>query len=259
MTKEKSTLLLCTCGKQLQLDYDLLEGETRKLETASSVVTHDVVCQEDGLAKIADLLEKGAGRLVIAACTSQKIQPRIDLFLESKGIDASQIQYVNIREHSDWVHQNKDEATKKSFDMVRGALARSILSSPENSEVKEVQNHVTVIGGGIAGIESSLSLSNLGYKVTIIEREDQLGGHVIHLPVVAPTGKSGKEVMSGRLEALMKNENITVMTNTHVKFFEGEMGDFTLHYISNGEDVTTLKTSAVVMASGFKNFKPTMM
>ncbi|MHA1935156.1 MAG: hydrogenase iron-sulfur subunit [Candidatus Thorarchaeota archaeon] len=259
MTKEKSTLLLCTCGKQLQLDFELLEAETRKLETASSVVTHDIVCQEDGLAKIAALLEKDAGRLVIAACTSQKIQPRIDLFLESKGIDASQIQYVNIREHSDWVHSNKDEATKKSLDMIRGALARSILSSPENSEVKEVLNHVAVIGGGIAGIESSISLSNLGYKVTIIEREDQLGGHVIHLPIVAPTGKSGKEVMSGRLEALMKNEDITVMTNTQVKFFEGEMGDFTLHHISNGGEVTTLKTSAVVMASGFKEFKPIMM
>ncbi len=259
MTGNKSSVLLCTCGLQIQLDYALLEAEVKKMDLATSVEVHDTVCQDNGLERIAALVDQADGHLVIAGCTSQKIKPRIDQFLESKGKDPSKIQYVNIREHSAWVHKEKDEATKKSIDMIRGTLAASATSIPLELESKDVVNHVTVIGGGIAGIESALSLSNFGYDVALIEIDEKLGGHVIHLPVVAPTGKSGKDILSGRLEALEKSENITVMLKTKVKYFEGEMGNFTVHYANELEEEFDLNTSAVVMAIGFKEFKPTMI
>ena len=144
--------------------------------------------------------------------------------------------------------------------MIKGAVARSSLSTSFTSEKKEVPNHITVVGGGIAGIEASLSLSNLGYQVALLEIEEELGGHVIHLPVVAPTGKSGREVLSGRLASLENDENVKIMTKTNVKFVEGEMGNFTIHYLTDeDEEEKTLQTSAVVLATGFEEFKPNMM
>jgi heterodisulfide reductase subunit A-like polyferredoxin/coenzyme F420-reducing hydrogenase delta subunit len=257
---KKSAVLICTCGKQLQLDFDFLEKEVSSMENAASVTIHDLVCQEEGLAKIEELIDQNDGRVVIAACTSQKIQPRINQYLESKGKNHTQIQYVNIREHSAWVHQDKVAASRKSQDMIRGTLARSALSNPFHVEKKTIPKHVTVIGGGIAGIEAALSLSNLGYEVTLFERADHLGGHVIQLPKVAPTGKTGKEILSGRLQALDTDKNIDTILNSQVKFVEGEMGNFTVHYImSQQEEEQKLKTSAVVLATGFQEFKPTMM
>ncbi|MHA2352041.1 MAG: hydrogenase iron-sulfur subunit [Candidatus Thorarchaeota archaeon] len=259
MDDNKSAVLICTCGKQLQLGFDFLETHVKKMDLASSVTVHDLVCQEEGLEKIAELLKTSDGHVVIAACSSQKIKPRIDQFLDSKGVDSSQIQYVNIREHSAWVHKDVDEASKKSVDMIRGAIARSAKSSPRTLEQKEIATRVTVIGGGIAGVESALSLSNLGYEVALLEITDELGGHVRSLPVVAPTGKSGKEILSGRLEALQKDNKITTMTKTKVKYVTGEMGNFTVHYSSEDEEEKTLDTSAIVLATGFKEFKPTVM
>ncbi|MFW9832461.1 MAG: hydrogenase iron-sulfur subunit [Candidatus Thorarchaeota archaeon] len=260
MDEKKSAVLICTCGKQLQLKYDFLQSEVSKMDRAASVSINDLVCQDEGLSKIEDLLKNNDGHLVIAACSSQKIQPRIDQYLKSKGIDSSQIQYVNIREHSAWVHKDVDEASKKSLDMIRGTLARSSTSGKRTLERKEIPTHVTVIGGGIAGVESALSLSNLGYDVILIELTDELGGHVKSLPVVAPTGKSGKEILSGRLEALQKDDRITTMTDTHVKYVTGEMGNFIVHYTTNDdEEEKTLNTSAIVIATGFKEFKPKSM
>jgi heterodisulfide reductase subunit A len=260
MDDNKSAVLICTCGKQLHLNFDFLQGEVDKMDRAASVSVNDLVCQDDGLSKIEDLLKKNDGRLVIAACSSQKIQPRIDQYLKSKSIDSSQIQYVNIREHSAWVHKDVDEASKKSLDMIRGTLARSSTSAKRTLERKEIPTHVTVIGGGIAGVESALSLSNLGYDVILIELTDELGGHVKSLPVVAPTGKSGKEILSGRLEALQKDDRITTMTDTQVKYVTGEMGNFVVHYTtSDDEEEKTLNTSAIVIATGFKEFKPISM
>ncbi|MGY5876357.1 MAG: hydrogenase iron-sulfur subunit [Candidatus Thorarchaeota archaeon] len=260
MSDTKSPVLLCTCGKQLQLDYDLLSSETGKMDFCASVAVHDLVCQEEGLAKIAELVDKNDGHLVIAACTNQKIQPRIDHYLQSKGKDPSKIMYVNIREHSAWVHDSMEEASKKSLDMIRGALASSASSSGLVAEKKEIPSHVTVIGGGIAGLESAISLSNLGYDITLIEISSELGGHVRRLPVVAPTGKSGKEILAGRIETVEQSDKIEVIMNTHIRFAEGEMGNFTIHYITDGdEEEKTLKTSAIVIAAGFQEFKPTMM
>ena len=40
-----------------------------------------------------------------------------------------------------------------------------------------------VIGGGIAGIQASLELANLGYEVYLIEKEEKLGG-VVELSLI---------------------------------------------------------------------------
>ncbi|MFW9843881.1 MAG: NAD-binding protein, partial [Candidatus Thorarchaeota archaeon] len=176
MSDNKSPVLLCTCGKQLGLSFDFLESELKKNGLATSVIVEDLVCQEEGLERIANLMAENDGRIVIAACTSQKIQPRINQYLMKKGLNGTQIQYVNVREHSAWVHSDIDEASKKSLAMIRGALARSATSVSQTLETKEITNHVSVVGGGIAGIESALSLSNLGYNVTLIEVSDELGG-----------------------------------------------------------------------------------
>ncbi len=257
MSENESPVLLCTCGDTLSLDYDLLDRELSQYEGVKSVAIHGTVCQDEGLDVIKNLVAASQGRLVIAACTSQKIRVRIDNYLRDEGIDSSQIQYVNIREHSAWVHDDTKEATEKSLAMIKGAVKLANLSEPVLNETKEVASHVTVIGGGIAGIESALSLSNLGYKVTLLERESELGGHVIHLPVVAPTGKSGTEVLSGRLESIKKDVSIDVHLDATVKFFDGEMGNFTIHYIDADGAENDLQTSGIVMATGFREFKPT--
>ncbi|NIR16220.1 MAG: hypothetical protein GWN86_20755, partial [Desulfobacterales bacterium] len=56
MDDEKSAVLICTCGKQIQLGFDFLETQVKKMDLASSVTVHNLVCQEEGLEKIAELL-----------------------------------------------------------------------------------------------------------------------------------------------------------------------------------------------------------
>jgi len=89
MDDNKSAVLLCTCGKQLGLSYDFLESELKKNSLTTSVTVENLVCQEEGLSKIGDLLKGNGGHLVIAACTSQKIQPLIDQYLKEKRIYSS--------------------------------------------------------------------------------------------------------------------------------------------------------------------------
>ncbi len=54
---------------------------------------------------------------------------------------------------------------------------------------------VVVIGGGIAGMESSAYLAEMGYDVTLLEKENSLGGHLRNWERLFPTMRLGQEVL----------------------------------------------------------------
>ena len=58
------------------------------------------------------------------------------------------------------------------------------------SEKKEpifVNRDVLIIGGGIAGIQSSLDLAEMGFKVYMVERLPSIGGKMAQLDKTFPT------------------------------------------------------------------------
>lgn len=67
---------------------------------------------------------------------------------------------------------------------------RAVLHPPPSpatsgTSTRGEQPHVVVIGGGIAGLASAAVLAEAGVRVTVVEREPQLGGRVASWPVQA--------------------------------------------------------------------------
>lgn len=46
--------------------------------------------------------------------------------------------------------------------------------------MKDYKNQITIIGGGAGGLSSASVLSRLGYKVTLVEKNENLGGDCLH-------------------------------------------------------------------------------
>lgn len=46
---------------------------------------------------------------------------------------------------------------------------------------------VMVVGGGIAGMQTSLDLADAGYKVHLLEKKSAIGGHMAQLDKTFPT------------------------------------------------------------------------
>jgi len=53
--------------------------------------------------------------------------------------------------------------------------------------VRTVSNEVLIIGGGIAGIQSSLDLADMGIKVHLVEKLPSIGGKMAQLDKTFPT------------------------------------------------------------------------
>ena len=87
---------------------------------------------------------------------------------------------------------------------------------------------VLVIGAGIAGIEASLLLANADRKVYLVEKASYFGGNVIKLEEVFPNMECATCMIAPKQQELLQNENIELLTLSHVESVQGSVGDFTV-------------------------------
>ena len=85
---------------------------------------------------------------------------------------------------------------------------------------------VMVVGGGIAGMQTSLDLASCGFKVYMIERTTAIGGRMSQLDKTFPTNDCAMCVISPKLIEVDKDLNIEIITNAEVTGIEGEVGNF---------------------------------
>ncbi|WP_036196132.1 FAD-dependent oxidoreductase [Nocardioides aequoreus] len=74
-------------------------------------------------------------------------------------------------------------------DWTPGRDPRAVWHPPEGGRADDAAgHHVVVVGGGIAGLSAATGLAERGVRVTLLEREPQLGGRVAAWPVDTPDG-----------------------------------------------------------------------
>jgi len=91
---------------------------------------------------------------------------------------------------------------------------------------KIMEGSVLVIGGGIAGIQTSLDLTELGFKVYLVERNPSIGGRMAQLDKTFPTNDCSLCILAPKMVEVFRNPNIKLMTYHEVKKVSGEPGNF---------------------------------
>jgi len=85
---------------------------------------------------------------------------------------------------------------------------------------------VMVIGGGIGGIQASLDLSNLGFKVYMVEKSPAIGGLMAKLDKTYPTNDCSMCILAPKMVEVGRNPNIELITYSEVEEVKGEAGNF---------------------------------
>lgn len=85
---------------------------------------------------------------------------------------------------------------------------------------------VLVIGAGIAGMETSLNLGEMGFKVLLVERSPSIGGTMILLSKVFPTLDCASCISTPKMASVMHHPNITPLTYASVDSISRDHDDF---------------------------------
>ncbi len=73
-----------------------------------------------------------------------------------------------------------------------------------------------VVGGGIGGMESSLKLGDMGYRVLLVEKEPSVGGRMILLSKVFPTLDCASCISTPKMSSTINHPNITTASSSTV-------------------------------------------
>ncbi|OPY76669.1 MAG: putative glutamate synthase (NADPH) small subunit [Syntrophorhabdus sp. PtaU1.Bin058] len=214
-------------------------------------------CATNSAKEITDMIkEKGLNRVVVAACSPRTLEPLFRDTLREAGINQYYYEMANIREHNSWVHsKEKEEATNKAHDIIRMSVARACQLEPLQEFDLPVDKKALVVGGGIAGMTSALSIANQGHDVYLLEKEKDLGGMArkIHTTL---QGLDVQAYLRELIQKIYKHHLIHVYTNATITEATGYVGNF-VTTVKSDRGETAIKHGAAVIAIGADLYTPT--
>jgi heterodisulfide reductase subunit A len=184
-------VFVCHCGLNIAgvIDIKQLVEYAETIPDVVVVKENRYTCADPGQEQIRKTIkEHKLNRVVVAACSPRMHEPTFRKTVSEAGINPYMFEMANIREFSSWCHPSTPkEATSKAKDIVRMAVAKARSLKPLETMEVPVNKSVLVIGGGIAGINSTLDLANMGYQVYLVEKNESIGGHMAQLDKTFPT------------------------------------------------------------------------
>ena len=201
--------------------------------------------------------EHHLNRVVVASCSPRTHEPLFQETLRESGLNPYVFEMANIRDQCSWVHMHQPrEATEKSKDLVRMAVAKARLLTSLPRIQLNINHQALVIGGGLAGMTSALAISRHGFKVHLVEKEAELGGNLRNIHYLL-NGQNTKEFLESLIDEVKSNQNIILYTASQIKEIVGYLGNFkTRISTGNGADAE-VEHGVVIVATGAKEYRPT--
>lgn len=260
VTKEQAKVgvFVCRCGANIGRVVDV-PGLVEYSKTLGNVVHAEeslFACATNTAKAISDTIrDKGLNRVVVAACTPRTHEPLFRDTLREAGINQYFFDMANIREHCSWVHAKEPEAaTAKAKDIVRMSVARAAKLEPLEEFALPVNKAALVVGGGVAGMTSALTLAEQGFEAWLVEKAPELGGMAARIQYTL----EGVEVQPWLAELRKKvyrHPLIHVITEGTITQVSGYVGNFTTRVKSRGR-VRTIEHGAAIIATGAAEYRP---
>jgi heterodisulfide reductase subunit A len=257
--KPRVGVFVCHCGINIggYLDVPDVVKYAETLPDVAYAEANLYTCSSDGLQKIKEAIKRHKlNRVVVASCTPRTHEPLFQGACEEAGLNKYVFEMANIRDQCSWVHMHEhDKATQKAKDLVRMAVAKARLLTPEEEPEIDINPVGMVIGGGVSGLTAALSLADQGFEVHIIEKEDKLGGYLNKLEKLFPNNTNAEDVIKPLIKRVEETPNITVHLNSTVTDVKGFIGNFDTE-VTTGDETQPLNVGTIIVATGADYLNP---
>ena len=254
----KVGVFVCRCGANIGRVVDVPALVEYSLTLGNVVHAEESLfaCATNTAQAISNTIrDKGLNRVVVAACTPRTHEPLFRDTLREAGINQYFYEMANIREHCSWVHSKEPEAaTQKAKDLVRMSVARASMLEPLEEFPLPVNKAALVVGGGVAGMTSALTLAEQGFHTYLVEKASDLGGMArrIHYTL---EGLDVQAYLNDLKQKVYRHQLIHVITDATITHVSGYVGSFVTRVKSKGR-IREIQHGAAIIATGAAEHKP---
>lgn len=225
----RTGMYFCECGSNIS-NYVDMPGLIEYAKAMDNVVitsSHNLLCSEDGQKFLKKEIENHKlTHLIIAACSPREHENTFALVCEKSTLNPYLSTLVNIRGEAAWVSSDRESATEKAKALIKSALARVLQQEPLEKRTIDCSVNVLVVGGGAAGLEAALLLSQKWRNVYLVEKKQCLGGEIVRYEDLPVTMECAACILEPRLMDLLNNIKIKTFTLSEVKEVKGFLGNF---------------------------------
>jgi heterodisulfide reductase subunit A len=252
-------VFVCHCGANISRTVGVPSTVEYALTLPHVVYAQEQLfsCATNSAKEITEQIkEQGLNRVIVAACSPRTLELLFRDTLREAGINQYYLEMANIREHCSWVHaKEKEEATEKAKDIIRMSVARATHLEPLQELDLPVTKKALVVGGGLAGMTSSLSIANQGHEVHLVEKEAELGG-VARRIYTTLEGMDVQAYLRDLERQIYQHPLVHVYTDAVITEATGYVGNFVTKVRADGW-VREIQHGVTVVATGADEYRPT--
>jgi heterodisulfide reductase subunit A len=254
-------VFVCHCGINIGGVVNV-PGVVEYAKTLPNVVYAEAnlyTCSQDTQKLIREkIIQNKLNRVIVASCTPRTHEPLFKETVQEAGLNPYLFEMANIRDQCSWVHMHEPkEATKKAKDLVRSIVAKATLLKPLKKPVINVTQVGLVIGGGVSGMTAALELAKQGFEVHLVEKENELGGHLRTIYYLLGEKDDPKEKLNALVNSVMENDKIHVYTGAEVVDVYGFVGNFKSKTRQQNGNEKEIEHGIVIVATGAVEYRPT--
>jgi heterodisulfide reductase subunit A len=242
-------VLLCSYTPQMKerLDFEEISEHASSIDSVVHVEKHPAWCLAPGHVRLREIIEEHqVDRVVVAGCSYRTHKHIFSKALEKAGLNAYLFEIVNLKDQCASVHT--EGATERARDQIEMAVVRTATLLPLEEIKVPAEQKALVIGGGLSGLIAAGTLAASGCEVTIVEREEELGGYFGRNRSWR-IRKNGEEAMPGIIAGVESDPNIEKLVSSRVIDVKGKPGAFDITIETPGGE-RQVRSGAIVVATG---------
>jgi heterodisulfide reductase subunit A2 len=247
---------ICHCGINIASTVDVAAVTQYASQLPGVVIARDYtyMCSDPGQTLIKnDIHQFDLNHVVVASCSPRMHEPTFRGAITDAGLNPYCLEMANIREQCSWVHAGGIQTTQKAMQLVSSAVAKAIYLQPLEIRQVQVTPAALIIGGGMAGMQAALDISDAGFQAILVERAAQLGGHVAQLYQTFPSLEPAGSLVQVLAERVSNHPLIQTMLQAEIGQVDGYVGNFHV-IVKQGEGEAELNVGAIIIATGYEVF-----
>jgi heterodisulfide reductase subunit A len=254
-------VFICHCGINIGGVVNVPEvvEYTKTLPNVVYAEANLYTCSQDTQKLIIEKIQANKlNRVVVASCTPRTHEPLFRETVQEAGLNPYLFEMTNIRDQCSWVHMHEPKkATEKAKDLVRSVVAKAKLLKPLQKPKISVTPVGLVIGGGVSGMTAALELAKQGFEVHLVEREEELGGHLRNIHYMLNKDDNPKAKLRDLIKKVEDNDKIYVYLESEVAEISGFVGNFKAKIRQHNGEEKEVEHGIVIVATGATEYKPT--